>query len=94
MGHVARATLEAGNITSLEVETGQPIVPSDDAVPENSELASIVRSAVAQANRPLAREIAELKNKARMSDIIGGVGFIVGLLGLYGYLKARKDMKG
>ena len=95
MGHIARATLDGGDIKSLEVETGtnpgQMDVDSMDA--EGTELARIVKQAVAQANRPLAREISELKNKARMSDIVGGIGFIIGLLGLYAFLKARKEGK-
>ena len=50
-----------------------------------------IRLAVFEATKPLAREISELKDKIRTSDIIGGIGFIVGLLGFYAFLKFRKE---
>jgi len=54
---------------------------------------SQIKLAVEQANEPLAREVDELKNKTHMSDIIGGFGFIFGILGLFTYLKYRKEIR-
>lgn len=56
----------------------------------NEQLKSIIKQAVAEATRPLAREISELKTKTKLSDIVGGIGFIFGMLGIFAYLKARK----
>lgn len=50
-----------------------------------------IQKAVTEAIKPLAREISELKQKSRMSDIIGGIGYIFGILGLFAYLKYRKE---
>lgn len=52
-----------------------------------------VRRAVAEAVKPLALEINTLKNKTRMSDIIGGIGLIIGLLGGFAFYKATQMKK-
>lgn len=57
------------------------------------QLKPLITQAVSQAVKPLQREISELKNKTSLSDIIGGVGYIFGLLGLFAYLDARKKAK-
>lgn len=49
-----------------------------------------IRKAVADANLPLMRSIEELKEDANFSNIIGGIGFIFGVVGLLFYIKARK----
>ena len=51
---------------------------------------AMVRKAVAQGVLPLAREISELKERRGFSDIVGGIGFIAGLLGVFAYVKARQ----
>jgi len=51
---------------------------------------AMVRKAVAQGVLPLAREISELKERRGFSDIVGGIGFIAGLLGAFAYVKARQ----
>jgi nickel transport protein len=48
-----------------------------------------VRQAVIDAVRPLALEIDKLRERTRFSDILGGIGFIVGLLGVWAYSKSR-----
>lgn len=54
---------------------------------------AVVRRAVAAGMMPLAKEIAELKAQRSFSDIVGGVGFIAGLLGVVAYVKSRKQVK-
>ncbi len=54
---------------------------------------SMMRKAVAQGVLPLAREISELKERRGFSDIVGGVGFIVGLLGILAYIRARQELR-
>ena len=39
------------------------------------------------------RELSELKERRSFSDIIGGIGFIVGLLGAVFFFSARKAAK-
>jgi nickel transport protein len=52
-----------------------------------------VRKAVAEGVLPLAREISELKERRGFSDIVGGIGLIVGILGVFAYFKARQEAR-
>jgi len=52
----------------------------------------MIRSAVGKAIMPLMRSISELKERSSFSDLIGGIGFIVGILGVFFYVKAKKLM--
>jgi nickel transport protein len=52
-----------------------------------------IRKAVAQGVLPLAREISELKERRGLSDIVGGIGMIVGFLGVLAYVKARQEIR-
>ena len=89
LGHVVSATLEGGEMKSITDETSAAITAG--GAPAVAGLEAQIRKAVGDANKPLAREISQLKNKVYTSDIIGGLGFIFGFLGLYAYLKARKE---
>jgi nickel transport protein len=62
---------------------------NEDAI-SNSQLQLLVKRAVGQTIRPLVREIDELKERRGLSDIIGGIGIIMGVGGLILFLKARK----
>lgn len=79
--------------------TGDPALPvaataggsETGAAPGQTQLTeAAVRKAVAEGVLPLAREISELKERRGFSDIVGGIGFIVGILGVFAYLKARQ----
>ena len=54
---------------------------------------AMVRKAVAEGVLPLAREISELKERRGLSDIVGGIGLIVGILGVFAYFKARQEAR-
>ena len=41
--------------------------------------------------RPVMRNISEMREEKSLAEIVGGIGFIFGLMGIYFYLKARKD---
>lgn len=45
--------------------------------------------AVTHAIKPLAAEIAQLRQRTALADIIGGIGLIMGIFGAIGYFKAR-----
>lgn len=94
LGHVVSATMEGGEMTSVTVDPSNAVAGdanNTDVTPSVTGLEAQIRRAVAEANRPLARELSELKNKVYTSDIVGGIGFIFGMLGLYAFLKARKE---
>jgi nickel transport protein len=48
-------------------------------------LAAAVRAEVA----PLREDIARLQARVRLSDLVGGIGFVVGLFGAYAWWRAR-----
>ena len=50
----------------------------------------MLEKAIAKQIKPLRREISALKEKSGMRDIIGGIGYIFGLLGLVAFLRERK----
>jgi nickel transport protein len=60
------------------------------SVSSNKELQSVVQKSVGSAIRPVMRALDELKERRTMSDIIGGVGIIMGIGGLFLYFQARK----
>ncbi len=66
-------------------------VPSTgNAPPGHQALEAVVNHAVKEAIKPLVRELAASQQKASLSGIVGGVGYIIGFLGLFAYFKARQ----
>ena len=61
------------------------------------ELSIIVERAVSKRVRPLERELKDLKNEIRFHDILGGIGYIVGAMGIafyfLGVLRKEKRAK-
>lgn len=96
-GHQAEYRLTAAEVAGgVQVASAQRPSAESAAVtdvtapaPTHAEL----RRAVAEGVMPLAREIAELKERRSVSDILGGVGFIVGVLGVFAYFQARRQRK-
>jgi len=68
-----------------------PLTPVTAVSLDNSALRSEVQRAVSKAIKPLMRELSEMRAEKSLADIIGGIGFIFGLLGIAMYFKARKD---
>ena len=58
------------------------------SMPDN--LQPMINKAVGRSIRPLMRGLSELKEQRTFSDIVGGLGFIVGIIGVFYYFKARK----
>jgi len=58
---------------------------------EAAEVTSLMlEKAIAKQIKPLRKEIQALKEKSGFRDIIGGIGYIFGLLGLLAFLRERK----
>ena len=53
--------------------------------PDEEALTRKIEAAVAKRIRPLVREIGELKEEVRFHDILGGIGYILGLAGVAFY---------
>ncbi len=102
MGHqgefaMSAAELGDGNVVASERgavvnDTGMEHADAEiSASPvANSELEAVVHRAVNEAIKPLARELVESRQQASISEIVGAVGYIFGLLGLFAYYKARQ----
>lgn len=74
----------------METPTASSPAATSAAV-DPAEIRAIVQQAVGESLTPVMRSISELKEQKSFSDIVGGIGFIVGLLGIFFYLKARKE---
>jgi nickel transport protein len=59
-----------------------------------AEVEAMVRKAVGEALLPVSRGLSELKEQRSFSDIVGGIGFIFGIIGVFFYAKARRMVKG
>ena len=49
-----------------------------------------IRAAVREEIRPLREDLNRFQNSARVRDIIAGIGYIVGVFGLFAWLKSRR----
>ena len=103
MGHLAEYALSADDLSgapnpSPEAGAGvaplqQINAPSMPAPPTDPRVAGATSDetlrAITHAIKPLAAEIAQLRQRTTLADIIGGIGLIMGILGAIGYFKAR-----
>lgn len=48
-----------------------------------------IEQAVARAVRPLREQLALERERARLRDVLGGIGYILGLAGLWAWWRAR-----
>lgn len=91
----ASAATATNTNSSTDVQSSradQAVDRSENGAPSPLSEAT-VRKAVAEGVLPLAREISELKERRGFSDIVGGIGLIVGILGIFAYLKARQETR-
>ncbi len=96
-GHVARWTLQADEFSS-----SLPMAPSEGTKPqtETSPVATqstpsqvsteLIELSVAHQIRPLREALASYEEQIRLRDILGGIGYIVGLSGLALWWRERQ----
>lgn len=75
--------------SALAPQTTETMATTTQPTPQPTDLTPVIEKAVANALLPLAREIAELKDRTKLSDMIGGIGFIIGIMGLFAFSKTR-----
>lgn len=68
-----------------------PLTPTIAANIDPTTLRNEVERAVGKAIKPLMRELSAMRAEKSFADIVGGIGFIFGLLGIAMYFKARKQ---
>ena len=93
MGHRAEATLsppaEEGAVGGTAHEPPPAISRGDIGAIKRA-----VREAVAEELRPIIAELVRRRARPSVRDAIGGIGWIIGLTGLWFYLRARRDRGG
>lgn len=97
-GHLARIWIGEAEITGGGRTPGADGLPASAAgtVPDDSsfELEKTVDRVVARRLEPLRREIAEYEAKVRLHDVLGGLGYLVGIAGLAFWWLARRESRG
>jgi nickel transport protein len=102
-GHVARFTVSVADLPKALSQGGaatpsttapsvEPGASASTALP--ADLAALVAEAVREEVRPLRREIAAYKEAHDFQTILGGIGYILGLMGVVYFLMARRRLQG
>ncbi|MGF1723774.1 hypothetical protein [Photobacterium nomapromontoriensis] len=95
-GHVASYTVSASEFTvdaPAVATSSQADASAANAAPPVSASVNTAQleQAIAKAIRPLREQIDQYEAKVRMHDILGGVGYIFGVFGLFVWFRARRQ---
>ena len=85
---ITQSTNNNGQVENTNQATSNQAVIQKEI--QNQITPLMLEKAIAKQIKPLRREISALKEKSGMRDIIGGIGYIFGLLGLVAFLRERK----
>jgi nickel transport protein len=107
MGHQNSWRLSAAELTAQSGQaTEEKMAPPAEAIPEQAEahlqrevpgltpqaVEAIVAKQLDEKLKPLTRLMVAAQDKGTsIGDILGGIGYILGLVGLGAYLRYRKD---
>ena len=94
-GELTPRAAHASPSESAGLETGgEPAFPSVESGLTARDIEAIVSRQLEQKIQPLTRMVAEAREKGpTMSEIVGGIGYIIGLVGLGAYVRYRKDRR-
>ena len=62
--------------------------------PTQSASVDLIAETVARQIRPLRRDIERYQHRTRVHDVLGGIGYIFGVMGLAAYFLARRERTG
>ena len=96
MGHRAEFTLSEDEVRGAMGVKQPPSLPLESTI-SISEIEAAIESALDTKLQPIARTLTKLEKDARkpgITEIIGGIGYIIGALGIIAYFKAKKVRKG
>jgi len=93
--HIAGGNKTAGVVTAKKEKTKEDKVSvSQTSRLDDVQLQAIVEKAVeksvGEAIKPLVRSFTEMQQKNSLTTIIGGIGYIMGLMGIVLYFKSRR----
>ncbi len=103
MGHKTEYLLSAAEVAGQAEDNGVAMADSGESGAGDSAAAGataaavsdkamrrMIRREVGEAIKPLVRGLSELKERRGVSDIVGGIGIIAGILGGFFFFQARK----
>jgi nickel transport protein len=106
MGHQAEYTIPASDLPGgavdetpvlpdvVESPESAPMEEPDDlrsgSIVATDDFEQVVERVVARQMAPIRRALEEAKDKQRFSDIVGGIGYIIGLMGLVLYFRSKQ----
>ncbi|MEM7407397.1 MAG: cobalt ABC transporter permease [Pseudomonadota bacterium] len=103
-GHVAQAELLPEDLQALGSDAPAGLVapqtatparrPANAAAPAVAWDEAAIARVVAREVQPLRRQIAEYQEKNDLQTLLGGIGYIIGLVGIGYYVAARKRLRG
>ena len=79
---------ESSNVPVINNQS--TVMNNETPVIGNQTTSLMLEKAIAKQIKPLRQEIQSLKEKSGLRDILGGIGYIFGLLGLVAFLRERK----
>ncbi|KAF0220947.1 MAG: hypothetical protein FD176_3274 [Rhodospirillaceae bacterium] len=82
-----------GHMAETSIGTSAPSLPATSAAIPAAVATPDLDAALARQLRPLREQIDALESRARLSDIIGGIGFIFGLFGCYAWITAWRKSR-
>jgi nickel transport protein len=88
MGHRAETTLTADEIGELTEAQGEPSLQTMGISPD--ELKKVVGEAVREGINPLVRTLQEERSRVRFGEVIGGIGYILGIWGTISFILSRR----
>jgi len=74
--------------TAAGTERAPSVVASGPAQPE-ADMKAIIEAALARHMRPLREQLDRYEAKVRIHEVIGGIGYIFGIMGILFFLKGR-----
>lgn len=89
-GHMASFTISAAELPDSLPDSGTAPMPASIQVDGTADLRTLVDQSIARQIRPLREQLDAYQQKIWWHDVIGGIGYIVGLAGLAFGLANRK----
>jgi nickel transport protein len=92
-GHRAYYTIRAEELSGTQSlpENNELSSPKFSFSPSTQELEQLIETAVNKQIRPLREQLEAYEEKIRFHDLIGGIGYIFGLMGLWFYFGTRRQ---
>ncbi|MEE4379798.1 MAG: carboxypeptidase-like regulatory domain-containing protein [Candidatus Competibacteraceae bacterium] len=88
---VLPASLGALDSTTARSDPETTIITTDRIQHDPAELQAVVEKAIARQIGPLRQQLEAYEAKTRWHDVLGGIGYILGLTGIACYLLARRQ---